>query len=188
MAAIRTVTYWSATKVALHCREAFWERDGISGGASFCDGRIRQTYYPPVESDPASGAALLASYTIGDDADVLGRMPATVRHAEVIQELSKMHPELLRPGMVVDAVSFAWGQNWWSEGAGVVRWGKDACRCEEERVQATRAENRLFFAGSIVRRRQHGSKERSSRRSRRCARSNSTILEHAWHQPWITKS
>lgn len=147
MAAIRTVKYWSATKVALHCREAFWERDGISGGASFCDGRIRQTYYPPVESGPASGAALLASYTIGEDADVLGRMPASIRHAEVIQELSKIHPELLRPDMVVDAVSLAWGQNWWSEGAGVVRWGKDALTCEEERVQAARPESRLFFAG-----------------------------------------
>jgi monoamine oxidase len=146
-AAIRGVRYWSATKVALHCKKAFWERDGISGGASFCNGRIRQTYYPPVEDDPASGAALLASYTIGDDADVLGCMPATIRHAEVIQELSKMHPELLCPGMVMDAASLAWGQNWWSEGAGVVRWGKDAIMCEEERVQAARPENRLFFAG-----------------------------------------
>ncbi|MBV9011513.1 MAG: FAD-dependent oxidoreductase [Pseudonocardiales bacterium] len=147
LSAIRKVEYWSATKVALHCREPFWEQDGITGGASFCNGRIRQTYYPPVGNDPVGGAALLASYTIGGDADVLGRMPATVRHAEVIQELSKMHPELLRPGMVVDAVSLAWGQNWWSEGAGTIRWGKDAITCEEERAEAARPENRLFFAG-----------------------------------------
>jgi monoamine oxidase len=147
MAAIRRVEYWSATKVALHCREPFWERDGISGGASFSSGRIRQTYYPPVESDPACGAALLASYTIGSDADVLGCMPTTIRHAVVIQELSKMHPELLCPGMVVDAVSFAWGQNWWSEGAGTVRWGKDTITCEEEQAQAAQPENHLFFAG-----------------------------------------
>jgi monoamine oxidase len=147
LSAIRKVEYWSATKIALHCREPFWEQDGITGGASFCNGRIRQTYYPPVDNDPVGGAALLASYTIGSDADVLGRMPATVRHAEVIQELSKMHPELLRPGMVVDAVSLAWGQNWWSEGAGTIRWGKDAITCEEERAEAARPENRLFFAG-----------------------------------------
>lgn len=147
MAAIHNVRYWSATKVALHCREAFWEREGISGGASFCSGRIRQTYYPPVESDPACGAALLASYTIGNDADVLGCMPATIRHAVVIQELSRMHPELLSPGMVLDAVSFSWGQNWWSAGAGTVRWGKDTIACEEERAQAAAPENRLFFAG-----------------------------------------
>jgi len=147
MAAIHTMQYWAATKVALHCRETFWEREGISGGASFSNGRIRQTYYPPVESDPASGAALLASYTIGADADVLGDMPATIRHAVVLQELSAMHPELLRPGMVVDAVSLAWGQNWWSAGAAAVRWGKDAATCEQERVQAASPENRLFFAG-----------------------------------------
>jgi monoamine oxidase len=147
MATIRTAQYWSATKVALHCREAFWERDGISGGASFSNGRIRQTYYPPVESDPASGAALLASYTIGADADVLGSLPATIRHAVIMQELSTVHPELLSPGMVVDAVSLAWGGNWWSAGAATVRWGKDALVCEQERVQAALPENRLFFAG-----------------------------------------
>lgn len=147
MAVIHKVKYWSATKVALHCREAFWERDGISGGASFSGGRIRQTYYPPVEGDPANGAALLASYTIGEDADVLGRLPAAMRHEVVRQELSKMHPELLHPGMVMDVVSLAWGQHQWSEGAGAVRWGKDAEASEEERVQAARPENRLFFAG-----------------------------------------
>jgi monoamine oxidase len=147
MDVIHKVKYWSATKVALHCKEAFWERDGISGGASFCGGRIRQAYYPPVESDPAGGAALLASYTIGGDADVLGCMPIDMRHEVVLQELSKMHPELLYPGMVVDAVSLAWGQNWWSEGAGAVRWGKDAATSEDERIQAARPENRLFFAG-----------------------------------------
>jgi monoamine oxidase len=147
MAVMHKVKYWSATKVALHCREAFWERDGISGGASFSGGRIRQTYYPPVEGDPANGAALLASYTIGDDADVLGCMPATMRHEVVLQELSKIHPELLYPGMVVDTVSLPWGQHRWSEGAGTVRWGKDADTYEEELAQAACSENRLFFAG-----------------------------------------
>ncbi|MFD9890484.1 flavin monoamine oxidase family protein [Amycolatopsis sp. NPDC059027] len=147
LAAIHEMKYWSATKVAFRCREAFWERHGITGGASFGGGRIRQTYYPPVEGDPANGAALLASYTIGDDADVLGRMPAAVRHAAVLTELGRMHPELLRPDMVVDAASLAWGQHRWSEGAAAVRWGKDADECERERVRAARPEHRLFFAG-----------------------------------------
>jgi monoamine oxidase len=147
MAVIREAQYWSATKIAFHCREPFWEQDGITGGASFCGGRLRQTYYPPVEGDPENGAALLASYTIGADADALGNLPATVRHAVVLQELSKMHPELLRPGMVLDAVSLTWGQHWWSEGAASVRWGKDTTTCEEERLRAARPEHRLFFAG-----------------------------------------
>jgi monoamine oxidase len=78
---------------------------------------------------------------------MLGGLPTTIRHAVILQELSMMHPELLRPGMVMDAVSLAWGQNWWSAGAAAVRWGKDELMCEEERVQAARPENRLFFAG-----------------------------------------
>lgn len=147
MAVIHDAKYWSATKVAFHCREPFWESDGISGGASFCGGNLRQTYYCPVEGDPAGGAALLASYTIGADADALGCLPANVRHALVLQELSKMHPDLLHPGMVLDAVSLTWGQHWWSEGAACVRWGKDTRACERERRRATRPERRLFFAG-----------------------------------------
>lgn len=147
LAIINEVRYGSATKVAFRCREPFWERDGISGGASFGGGRVRQTYYPPVEGDPTKGAVLLASYTIGDDADVLGSMPETQRHALVHGEVGRMHPELHEPGMVVEAVSQAWGQYRWSRGGGVFRWGKDVAACEMERDRAARPEGRLFFAG-----------------------------------------
>ena len=147
MAAIHEMTYWSATKVAFHCKEAVWERAGITGGASFSGGRVGQTYYPPAEGDPTRDAVLLASYTIGDDADALGLLPVEVRHAVVLKELSAMHPDLWRPGMVLDAVSSAWGNHWWSAGACTVRWGKDAAACEEERVRAASPERRLFFAG-----------------------------------------
>jgi monoamine oxidase len=147
LAIIDEVRYWSATKVAFRCREPFWERDGINGGASFGGGRIRQTYYPPVEGDPTKGAVLLASYTMGDDADVLGRMPEAQRHELVHGEVGRMHPELHETGMVVEAVSQAWGQHRWSDGAGVTRWGKDKAACEEERERAARPEGRLFFAG-----------------------------------------
>ncbi|KWX00852.1 Tryptophan 2-monooxygenase [Carbonactinospora thermoautotrophica] len=147
LAVIRNVQYWSATKVAFLCAEPFWVRDGIDGGASFIGGRVRQTYYPPVEGDPDRGAVLLASYTMGDDADVIGGMDPSRRHAVVLHEVSRMHPELLAPGMVRDVVSLAWGQHRWSCGGGVTRWGKDAAACEEERALAARPEKRLFFAG-----------------------------------------
>ncbi|MGH3787678.1 MAG: flavin monoamine oxidase family protein [Pseudonocardiaceae bacterium] len=146
-AVINEVSYWSATKVAFLCREPFWERDGITGGASFSGGRVRQTYYPPVEADPARGAVLLASYTMGDDADVLGGLPEVQRHEVVLDEVARMHPELLQPGMVIDIVSQAWGQYRWSRGGGVTRWGKDAMACGLERDGAARPEGRLFFAG-----------------------------------------
>nr|AHE14640.1 indole-3-pyruvic acid imine synthase EspO [uncultured bacterium] len=145
--AIRQVQYVSATKVALHCREPFWEGAGITAGASCSGGRIRQTYYPCADGDPALGAVLLASYTIGDDADLLGRLPSAARYASIIAELAEMHPELLRPGMVLNAASIAWGQHRWSGGGCSVRWGKDAAACEEERIRAARPQHTLFFAG-----------------------------------------
>jgi len=146
-AIIDEVAYWSATKVAFLCREPFWEDDGISGGASFTGGRVRQTYYPPVEGDRARGAVLLASYTMGDDADVLGRLPKAERHAVVLDEVAAMHPQLAQPDMVLETVSRAWGQHPWTLGGGVTRWGKDTEACIAERDAAARPEGRLFFAG-----------------------------------------
>ncbi|MFD4392065.1 flavin monoamine oxidase family protein [Streptomyces sp. NPDC058486] len=170
LAAVREVVYCPATKVAVHCREPFWEREGIRGGASFSGGRIRQTYYPtsgvdePVAvagdaggtgtgaraggaGDPSLGAALLASYTIGEDADVLGGMPAPVRHRAVVEELGRMHPQLLRRGMVRGVASLAWGGHPWTRGGCTIRWGADPAGREEQRLRALRPQGRMYFAG-----------------------------------------
>ncbi|MFB9902317.1 flavin monoamine oxidase family protein [Allokutzneria oryzae] len=146
-ATVHDMQYWPATKIAVHCREAFWERDGISGGGSFSGGLVRQTYYPPVESDPRLGAALLASYTIGPDADALGQVHPDKRARVVLEELSAIHPELSQPGMVLDVVTQAWGEDPSSMGAAAVRWSKDATTSEEERALAAKAQGTLFFAG-----------------------------------------
>jgi monoamine oxidase len=147
LAAIGSQRYWNATKVALHCREPFWEREGIRGGGSFTGGLIRQTYYPPVEGDPRLGAALLASYTIGRDADQLAALSRPARIAAVLEELGAVHPELRRPGMVLAVADQVWGNEPSTQGAAAVRWGKDAVACEEEREQMARPQGRLFFAG-----------------------------------------
>ncbi|PRW64253.1 flavin monoamine oxidase family protein [Actinopolyspora mortivallis] len=144
---IRQVRYWSATKVAVHCDEPFWERDGIVGGASFGGGRIRQVFYPAPDENRGDGAVLMASYTMGNDADVLGRMPREHRHAVVLEEAGRMHPELHRAGMVREVVSLAWGEHPFTNGAGVTRWGKDSEECEWERLLALRPQGRVFFAG-----------------------------------------
>ncbi|MBH1938225.1 FAD-dependent oxidoreductase [Streptomyces sp. AV19] len=145
-AVLDDVVYCPATKVALHCREPFWHDEGIRGGASFIGGLIRQTYYPPVDGAPGRGAALLASYTIGDEAELLGRLPARRRHRVVIEELAAAHPQLRAPGMVLGATSAAWGHSRGSVGC-ATRWGKSAAACEEERRRAARPVGRLFFAG-----------------------------------------
>ncbi|MGW1146223.1 flavin monoamine oxidase family protein, partial [Streptomyces sp. NPDC002454] len=146
-AVVNDMQYWPATKVALHCREAFWERDGISGGGSFTGGLTRQTYYPPVENDPRLGAALLASYTIGPDADALSEVPRDKLVATVLGELSTMHPELAQPGMVIDAETQIWGEDPSSRGAASVRWSKEPATAEEERALAAHPQGALFFAG-----------------------------------------
>ncbi|GAB2805164.1 flavin monoamine oxidase family protein [Streptomyces daliensis] len=144
---VHQTKYWPATKIAFHCREAFWEKDGISGGASFTGGHVRQTYYPPADGDPALGAVLLASYTIGPDADALAKLGEAERNAVVARELSVMHPELRRPGMVLGVAGRAWGARRWSWGAATVRWGQEAALREAERREAARPQKGLFFAG-----------------------------------------
>jgi monoamine oxidase len=144
---IKTLDYCSATKVALHCREAFWTRDGIAGGGSASGGRIRQTYYPTAGDSPVSGAVLLGSYTIAEDADVLGRLPETARHAAVADELRDMHPELGKPETVLETVSVAWGEQRWSRGCAARRWGLTESERAREASRAARSQGRLFFAG-----------------------------------------
>lgn len=153
-AVLEDVVYCPATKVALHCREPFWREEGIRGGASFTGGLIRQTYYPAADDraedavgdSPGNGAALLASYTIGDEAERIGRLPARRRHRLVLDELAAAHPRLRRPGMVLGSASAVWGQSRWSGGC-ATRWGRSAAECEMERLRAARPAGRLFFAG-----------------------------------------
>jgi tryptophan oxidase StaO len=144
---INETRYWPATKIAFHCREAFWAQDGITGGASFTGGMARQTYYPPVDGDPALGAVLLVSYTIGPDADELGRLAPATRYQLVRQEVGRMHPGLREPGMILDSASQAWGDHRWNRGAAAIRWSQDAATCAEQQAAAARPQGRLFFAG-----------------------------------------
>ncbi|MCH0566880.1 MULTISPECIES: NAD(P)/FAD-dependent oxidoreductase [unclassified Streptomyces] len=144
---IRNTEYWPATKIAFHCREPFWEADGIASGASYTGGVARQTYYLPEEGDPALGAVLLASYTIGADAQALSAMGDGDRAAEVLADVSAMHPQLCRPGMVLGTVEQVWGEDRWSRGAATVRWRQNQEEQETQRQAAARPQGRLFFAG-----------------------------------------
>jgi monoamine oxidase len=145
--AIATLNYGSSTKVALHCRDAFWTRTGIAGGGSALGGSIRQTYYPAQEHDPALGAALLGSYTIAEDADVLGKLPEDERHRVVVEELTAAHPELAERGAIRDVVSQAWGESPWNRGCAARRWGFTGAELDHEVDRAVRPQGGLFFAG-----------------------------------------
>ncbi|WP_059007794.1 flavin monoamine oxidase family protein [Streptomyces specialis] len=147
LAAVRTLDYGAATKVALHCREAFWTGDGIAGGGSAPGGRVRQTYYPPVEGDPDDGAALLGSYTIAEDADALGHLPPARRHAAVLGELRDLHPALGGPAAIRETVSVAWGERRWHRGCAARRWGLTEAARVREAERTACPQGRLFFAG-----------------------------------------
>lgn len=147
LALIHGMRYWPATKIAVHCREAFWAADGISGGGSFVGGLVRQAYYPPVEHDPREGAAFLASYTIGPDAEWLDRLPRRERVTAVLGGLAAIHPALAEPGMVLGVASQAWGEDPTACGAASLRWSKDPLTAARERELAAEPSGGLFFAG-----------------------------------------
>jgi monoamine oxidase len=148
---IQNITYCPATKVAFHTQESFWEKSGIQGGASFSGEGVRQTYYPSVKFNPNGGSSLLASYTIGDDADRMGAMSEVERGIYVQNTVSRIHPELATPGMVKEVASIAWGNYKWSSGGCTVHWGEnpgdDSNRREIDYLEAARPQKTLFFAG-----------------------------------------
>jgi monoamine oxidase len=150
LASIHNTVYCPATKVGFHCAEPFWEKEGIRGGASFSGEGIRQTYYPSVKFNPAKGSALLASYTIGDDAEPLDIMSDEQRCSYVKDRSSHIHPEINAPGMVVDAATMAWGNYKWGGGGCSIPWGGDLSGEVDHHLnylEAARPQNRLFFAG-----------------------------------------
>ncbi len=142
---IHNTVYCPATKVAFHTKENFWEKQGIKGGASFSGAGVRQSYYPSVKFNPELGSVMLASYTIGDDADRLGNMSEEERHGYVKDVVSKVHPELQQQGMIKDVASIAWGNYEWSAGGCTIHW--DDSNHTANYLEAARPQNNLFFAG-----------------------------------------
>jgi monoamine oxidase len=149
LASIQNTVYCPATKVAFHCTQPFWEKDGITGGASFSGEGVRQTYYPSVKFNPSLGSTLLASYTIGDDAERMGMMSESDRYAYVKNAVSKLHPEIEAPGMLRDMASIAWGNYKWSAGGCTIHWGGDISNESNHdfHYEAARPQKTLFFAG-----------------------------------------
>ena len=150
LASIHNTVYCPGTKVAFHCAESFWEKEGIRGGASFSGEGIRQTYYPSVKFNPSQGSVLLASYTIGDDAFRLSTMSEEERYSYVKDVVSQIHPEINNPGMVVDGATIAWGNYKWGGGGCTIPWGRDISgefNHDLNYLEAARPQNQLFFAG-----------------------------------------
>ena len=115
----------------------FWETDDkIFGGSSYTDLMTGPVFYPSDNSkrkegsagkereaiDPAKSkgpAVLVASYTWGQEARRLGNMTASQREEHTVRLVSKVHKQLLKPGVVLrDQVkSWSWDNHRWAGGA-----------------------------------------------------------------------
>lgn len=98
-----------------------------------------------VKFNPEHGSVMLASYTIGDDAQRMGMMSESERFDYVQNTVSKIHPELNEPGVIVDKASIAWGNYKWSAGGCTIHW--DCLDGSSSYLKAQRPQNTLFFAG-----------------------------------------
>ena len=93
---------------------------------------------------------MLASYTIGDDAERLGIMSDEQRYSYVKDIVSQIHPEINTPGMLVDAATIAWSNYKWGGGGCTIPWGGNLSgefNHDLNYLEAARSQNRLFFAG-----------------------------------------
>jgi monoamine oxidase len=103
-------------------------------------GQLRLT--PRRGADPDEPGALLAAYTWGSDADLLGVLPSEARAELVMRGIARFHPEIT--DHVTEHASMVWHQNRWSGGAFAYLLPG---QLETTYVDARRPEAQVFFAG-----------------------------------------
>lgn len=148
--AIRQLQYESATKVLAITERRFWETDdGIYGGSTFTDLPSQATVYPSDNAeirDPAVSSrpgVLLASFTWGNAARTIDRLPAA-RYADFqISQTAKIHPQLAQPGMVRHSVAWSWDDHPWARGG----FAFPATGQRSLVRDAAAPEGRIYFAG-----------------------------------------
>ncbi|TSQ58033.1 L-amino-acid oxidase [Bagarius yarrelli] len=113
--ALRSVHYPSSTKVVLSFSRRFWEDESIFGGRSITDLPSRFIYYPS-HSFTGKGGALLASYTISDDAMLFQGMSDDELKLVVLYDLMKIHGDHIQE-LYTGGVVKKWGLDPYSLGA-----------------------------------------------------------------------
>ncbi|KNY29257.1 flavin monoamine oxidase family protein [Pseudobacteroides cellulosolvens] len=103
MRAIKEVNYVSAQKTLLLCKERFWEREGIVGGASYTDLPASTIWYPSdhlkyinmpggIRNLPYNQPGVMTgSYSIGMDAIRLSALPEDKRMDHLKRQLELVH-------------------------------------------------------------------------------------------------
>ena len=93
--AIRNSYYGRAHKIFMQFSTRWWETQyGITHGQTVTDLAIRNVVYPPAGQDPdLDKGVLIASYCWEQDSIPYSSMPEEERMVQVLEDLSKIHPE-----------------------------------------------------------------------------------------------
>jgi monoamine oxidase len=93
--AIRNSYYGRAHKIFMQFSTRWWETQyGITHGQTVTDLAIRNVVYPPAGQDPdLEKGVIIASYCWEQDSIPYSSMPEQERMVQVLEDLSKIHPE-----------------------------------------------------------------------------------------------
>jgi len=145
-AAIDSIPYIAACKVALQMKRRFWEEDdGIHGGITYTDQPIWRICYPSSDFFKPGKAVLLGAYMFGRDAIEFTALSPEERIARALEQGSKIHPQY-REEFEVGA-SVAWHRVPWALGCASRGWG-DGNTEQYENLCAI--DGRIVLAGEHV--------------------------------------
>ncbi len=141
--AIRELNYNASTKIVFQVRHRFWEQsDGIVGGTTVTDLPVRRVCYPSHAEPGEERGVLLASYTWGQDALRWGAMGHDKRIEQALEDVEKIHPEIVREFEV--GASHSWYEDPFAAGAFALFEPEQQTRLHDTIVAP---EGRILFAG-----------------------------------------
>ena len=137
--AIEEALSTSVTRTFLQCRTRFWSASGLSGGASTDLPIASLSHVTEAQPGPR---AILESYAAGANARRLADMPLADRLAFVVDQGSRIFPELR--STFEGGTSVSWGTDPWAKGA--YAWFKPG-QLALLPPRADAPEGRVHFAG-----------------------------------------
>ncbi|WP_166000523.1 flavin monoamine oxidase family protein [Bacillus sp. Cs-700] len=111
--AIRELINVPAVKIGIEFRYRFWEKNNV--GNALTDLPIRFSYVPGEGIGSNGSAALLASYSWGEDAVLWGSLPKDELTRILLKDLAKIYGNEVYTSFI-KAVPFNWSQNPYSAG------------------------------------------------------------------------
>ena len=144
MKCIRELAYGQVMKIAMQYKKRFWDEKDSLGQRVFTDTHLRRNYHMSIDQPGPRG--ILMSFTSGDDAEMLGKLPERERLKMALREVTKVWPEA--PIFWEGGVSKYWNEDPWIkasyslEGLGQAR---------DFRELARKPEGLVHFAGEHTR-------------------------------------